>query len=130
MLTPSPPLQAASTRATVANGARADRRGAAAPHPWWRASFIPWSPKLAGERRHRQSAMHAANFTPANPGVKSSHLGRAAPRAPLTWSQSLPPGAACSGGLRSEEHTSELQSRENLVCRLLLEKKNNISAER
>src|SRR5690606_41331637 len=24
------------------------------------------------------------------------------------------------GGLRSEEHTSELQSRENLVCRLLL----------
>src|SRR5436309_13976096 len=29
--------------------------------------------------------------------------------------------------LRSEEHTSELQSRENLVCRLLLEKKNNWS---
>src|SRR5436309_15623072 len=28
---------------------------------------------------------------------------------------------------RSEEHTSELQSRENLVCRLLLEKKKNIS---
>src|SRR5690606_15461443 len=27
-------------------------------------------------------------------------------------------------GIRSEEHTSELQSRENLVCRLLLEKKN------
>src|SRR5690606_41299033 len=27
-------------------------------------------------------------------------------------------------GFRSEEHTSELQSRENLVCRLLLEKKN------
>src|SRR5690606_40730261 len=26
-------------------------------------------------------------------------------------------------GLRSEEHTSELQSRENVVCRLLLEKK-------
>src|SRR5690606_40463670 len=28
---------------------------------------------------------------------------------------------------RSEEHTSELQSRENLVCRLLLEKKNRRS---
>src|SRR5690606_40160169 len=27
--------------------------------------------------------------------------------------------------IRSEEHTSELQSRENLVCRLLLEKKKN-----
>src|SRR3712207_8960429 len=29
---------------------------------------------------------------------------------------------------RSEEHTSELQSRQYLVCRLLLEKKNNLSA--
>src|SRR2546430_7508129 len=28
--------------------------------------------------------------------------------------------------LRSEEHTSELQSQSNLVCRLLLEKKNNL----
>src|SRR5690606_41748529 len=28
-----------------------------------------------------------------------------------------------AGRCRSEEHTSELQSRENLVCRLLLEKK-------
>src|SRR5690606_40041420 len=31
--------------------------------------------------------------------------------------------------LRSEEHTSELQSRENLVCRLLLEKKNREEIE-
>src|SRR5690606_41197460 len=29
-------------------------------------------------------------------------------------------------GIRSEEHTSELQSREKLVCRLLLEKKNHL----
>src|SRR2546430_11340936 len=29
------------------------------------------------------------------------------------------------GGHRSEEHTSELQSQSNLVCRLLLEKKTN-----
>src|SRR3712207_9249554 len=29
-----------------------------------------------------------------------------------------------SGAFRSEEHTSELQSRQYLVCRLLLEKKN------
>src|SRR5690606_40382539 len=45
----------------------------------------------------------------------------------------LPPGAH-AGALprasrgRSEEHTSELQSRENLVCRLLLEKKKKINA--
>src|SRR5688572_30873194 len=31
---------------------------------------------------------------------------------------------------RSEEHTSELQSQSNLVCRLLLEKKNKKSKER
>src|SRR2546430_3163004 len=30
----------------------------------------------------------------------------------------------CPGARRSEEHTSELQSQSNLVCRLLLEKKN------
>src|SRR6266511_5586336 len=29
--------------------------------------------------------------------------------------------------VRSEEHTSELQSRENLVCRLLLEKKKKVN---
>src|SRR5437870_9703371 len=32
-------------------------------------------------------------------------------------------------GLRSEEHTSELQSRGHLVCRLLLEKKNKTSSD-
>src|SRR3712207_8106354 len=37
--------------------------------------------------------------------------------------RSAPAGAAV-GDLRSEEHTSELQSRQYLVCRLLLEKKN------
>src|SRR3712207_7353522 len=31
---------------------------------------------------------------------------------------------------RSEEHTSELQSRQYLVCRLLLEKKKNTNAEK
>src|SRR5207244_11780875 len=37
----------------------------------------------------------------------------------------LPPGCSgsCSLRLRSEEHTSELQSPDHLVCRLLLEKK-------
>src|SRR2546430_13715218 len=32
-------------------------------------------------------------------------------------------GPVCVAPLRSEEHTSELQSQSNLVCRLLLEKK-------
>src|SRR5258707_12505355 len=33
------------------------------------------------------------------------------------------PGQQCHAPARSEEHTSELQSRQYLVCRLLLEKK-------
>src|SRR5260370_10961371 len=37
------------------------------------------------------------------------------------------PGVAAAIIIRSEEHTSELQSHLNLVCRLLLEKKNNRS---
>src|SRR2546422_1156654 len=39
-------------------------------------------------------------------------------------------GGECAGpfGERSEEHTSELQSRLHLVCRLLLEKKKRPSA--
>src|SRR5436853_5281519 len=41
----------------------------------------------------------------------------------------LPPGAV-GDRPRSEEHTSELQSLRHLVCRLLLEKKNNATAHR
>src|SRR3712207_8796724 len=33
---------------------------------------------------------------------------------------------SCTSRQRSEEHTSELQSRQYLVCRLLLEKKNKL----
>src|SRR6266511_4920152 len=45
------------------------------------------------------------------------------PSAP--WRAADPP--CCQRRLRSEEHTSELQSRENIVCRLLLEKKKKIN---
>src|SRR3712207_7632985 len=41
--------------------------------------------------------------------------------------------SSASGGSlcpRSEEHTSELQSRQYLVCRLLLEKKNTIARQK
>src|SRR5690625_5972490 len=41
----------------------------------------------------------------------------------LSLDMDLPRGDALQVSLRSEEHTSELQSRGHLVCRLLLEKK-------
>src|SRR5947208_13289059 len=47
---------------------------------------------------------------------------------PAEWPCFLPiPSTACTPSMvsvRSEEHTSELQSPDHLVCRLLLEKKN------
>src|SRR4029077_13347625 len=39
------------------------------------------------------------------------------------------PSSACALPIRSEEHTSELQSHLNLVCRLLLEKQNRRATE-
>src|SRR5690625_302024 len=47
---------------------------------------------------------------------------RAAPASTQISLGSAGRGEVC-GGMRSEEHTSELQSRGHLVCRLLLEKK-------
>src|SRR5438034_3188495 len=55
---------------------------------------------------------------PAHGSRRSIHQGTALPiveSAATRW-------AECGG--RSEEHTSELQSHSDLVCRLLLEKKN------
>src|SRR5438445_830712 len=49
--------------------------------------------------------------------------GRAS-RAPMAWTSSRRRRRSGSPSTRSEEHTSELQSRQYLVCRLLLEKKN------
>src|SRR2546429_5213807 len=48
-------------------------------------------------------------------------------RGPASRRNTLPPGGGGSDppAHRSEEHTSELQSRLHLVCRLLLEKKKN-----
>src|SRR3712207_8638034 len=56
------------------------------------------------------SASMAQGFTGSNPGSGPS----TAHQAMLRWCPT-----------RSEEHTSELQSRQYLVCRLLLEKKKN-----
>src|SRR5947209_12130618 len=54
-------------------------------------------------------------------------LFRSGQRRPEDAGHGGPQGRVPEVGLeRSEEHTSELQSRQYLVCRLLLEKKNSI----
>src|SRR5690606_30958067 len=99
-------------RAVGAGGAAARVLGAAPVAARWRAGDGPADlqgdcPRPRWKRGHGRAGERER-------GVR----GRASPRA---------------GGLgalfRSEEHTSELQSRENLVCRLLLEKKNKHTRE-
>src|SRR5947209_14372539 len=76
------------------------------------------------------------SFAPARDGRRALLVGGGVGIAPLAiWQDQLgadvgAPGSAPSwscqmarGAMRSEEHTSELQSRQYLVCRLLLEKK-------
>src|SRR2546428_8431673 len=52
--------------------------------------------------------------------------GEASPEVTSLSFLPFPPTLAATRTARSEEHTSELQSRSDLVCRLLLEKKNDI----
>src|SRR2546427_7733923 len=59
------------------------------------------------------------SLAPVGPGRPCDDDGRA--------SDPTPRGADDCGPGRSEEHTSELQSQSNLVCRLLLEKKNTLT---
>src|SRR3712207_8063242 len=75
------------------------------------------SPRLLGARGawHRSAAGRRRGLEPRGLlreiGLSGHHTGPCGVR----------------GHLRSEEHTSELQSRQYLVCRLLLEKKNTTS---
>src|SRR5687768_17633554 len=55
---------------------------------------------------------------------------RRAARAGAATGGGAPPRAAAARRGRSEEHTSELQSRLHLVCRLLLEKKKEYTKSR
>src|SRR3712207_7864517 len=65
-------------------------------------------PETALANRKRAQKLEEIKQT-LMPGIRKESLARSENR----------------GTSRSEEHTSELQSRQYLVCRLLLEKKNN-----
>src|SRR5690606_41613338 len=102
LLTPRPPSSTLFPYTTLFRSAiRADERRPAVVHPCPRRAGPPRRGlHLRPQRRDDEPAPHWPQCTGAN----------AARQLPHTFD-------------RSEEHTSELQSREKLVCRLLLEKK-------
>src|SRR5690606_39620608 len=112
------------THCDVSVSLRTALRALRSPPAGQRCVDLAASPPL-----RRRLSSHRPPNTPWMTGIHPAH-----PRVPVRHT-SLPPvhrrGAAPSRripgapGRRSEEHTSELQSRENLVCRLLLEKKKN-----
>src|SRR5690606_39525693 len=87
--------------------------------PTYTLSLHDALPISEGETRRppdTETEAHARQPRQADAGPSAErYLTPRATTPPAAQSPCLP--------LRSEEHTSELQSRENLVCRLLLEKK-------
>src|SRR2546430_11996625 len=86
-----------------------------------RSTLFPYTTLF---RSRRPSSTGSPLRTPTSPRSAGSSAStrclRASPRASVRVHRLLPE--------RSEEHTSELQSQSNLVCRLLLEKKNKQQA--
>src|SRR3712207_7736763 len=80
--------------------------------PPWAERAAPGADMLSMLKSGELDAAIFGNEVPSDPAVRS------------LWPD---PEAAGAAFQRSEEHTSELQSRQYLVCRLLLEKKKNKS---
>src|SRR5256885_8512137 len=81
-----------------------------------RSTLFPYTTLFRSDGRHHQQEDGEVERVehPADPGGDEGH--------PLSARRLAPPGHPRLHH-RSEEHTSELQSPCNLVCRLLLEKK-------
>src|SRR2546430_13719997 len=88
-----------------------------------RSTLFPYTTLFRSPRRRRhaapasQGACAARGYRPGGPALLLHHL-----RADIRVQRML-----LAMLERSEEHTSELQSQSNLVCRLLLGNKKNIS---
>src|SRR2546430_8966763 len=91
-----------------------------------RSTLFPYTTLFRSRRRVEAAVAEDLRGGAAHGGAAA--VGRSA--APRALSRHRQPSAlssqlsALSCQQRSEEHTSELQSQSNLVCRLLLEKKN------
>src|SRR3712207_7991512 len=88
-----------------------------------RSTLFPYTTLFRSGGRAPGRLGDAARAAPA--GVEAGHYRSIPPR---TGSIMASVAIRSATYERSEEHTSELQSRQYLVCRLLLEKKNVTSA--
>src|SRR3712207_7206224 len=90
-----------------------------------RSTLFPYTTLFRSEPRDGAApVMHALLLSHGAPRARSARRPRPHPwsvvrAVGLARDADAPPAPRC----RSEEHTSELQSRQYLVCRLLLEKK-------
>src|SRR5690349_23867661 len=80
-----------------------------------RSTLFPYTTLFRSASRLRATSIRSGNF----PRCSS----RCTARRQTSPERTSPTRSGRSGPERSEEHTSELQSRRDLVCRLLLEKK-------
>src|SRR3989442_10769275 len=91
------------------------------PYPPLFRSVVPGSRVVVPLRRRQVVGVVAAmDVLPPDPGVAARPIAAAPDAEPALSAALLELGRWISR--RSEEHTSELQSRPHLVCRLLLEK--------
>src|SRR2546422_6949843 len=94
-----------------------------------RAAALAAAPRLRGAlSRTRRVIVTFDDSPPILEFVSSAHGPRLSQIGPATpdhtiYTKRLPWAEDTNSRIRSEEHTSELQSRLHLVCRLLLEKK-------
>src|SRR5436305_6388550 len=90
-------------------------------------------PKRVGNHHVRRSIVSLPQNPPPSPPAKTTARTAAPPRFPTPPgppARRPPPERRRSPRGRSEEHTSELQSRPHLVWRLLLEKKKKVPPHR
>src|SRR3712207_7003637 len=88
------------------------------------ASPPPAASDNTGIRQRRAHVDGTPLHTWTAPGPAAHGCGELNTGVAYTYTQPCAGERGLNAAMRSEEHTSELQSRQYLVCRLLLEKKN------
>src|SRR2546430_3815361 len=89
-----------------------------------RSTLFPYTTLFRSNQHHSKKDSDDIDYRHTREAALTTELsGARAHRIRIANRRGPPASAAVISLARSEEHTSELQSQSNLVCRLLLEKK-------